>query len=159
MATLGIFSIRLGRLSLACARDMAAGQYVLASESFRAAMSLDAAATLGGAAERIRWRSRKAVDGRMKPGPIFSIQLPDVKLTIGVTDDGCDLNVEADGEHIRLREDELHVLMFSLRRLDEDVTSIAAETSSAHKLGTTQAKSHNEALLQLRRQVNDVRSA
>ena len=46
MATVGIFSIRLGRLLLACERDTAAG-YVLASQSFKTPMSIDVAAALG----------------------------------------------------------------------------------------------------------------
>ena len=115
MATVSIFSIRLGRLSLACERDMAA-EYVLVSQGVRSAMPLEVAKALGAAAERIRWRARKAVDGRMTPGPIFSIQLADTKITFGISDDGGDVYVETSAEHVRLGEEELQHLMFSLAR-------------------------------------------
>jgi hypothetical protein len=124
MTTINIFSVRLGRLLLTCQRDTT-NSYVLISDGFRAPMTVDMAAELGGAAERIRRRAKKAVDGRMKPGPIFSVQLPDTKVTIGVTDDGCDLYCEAGDEHVRLSEDEQQALLFSLGRLAADVASLA----------------------------------
>jgi hypothetical protein len=123
MATISIFSIRLGRLLLTCERDFAVG-YVLISQNFRTPMSFDAAADLGGAAWRIQRRAKKAVDDKMRPGPIFGIQLPDTKVTIGVSDDGCDLYCEAGDEHVRLSEDELHGLVFALGRLNADVSSL-----------------------------------
>lgn len=123
MATISIFSIRLGRLSLTCQRD-AVFSYVLTCQGVRSPMSTDVAAALGGAANRIIWRARKAASGAMKPGPIFSIQLPDVRVTIGVTDDGLDVFCEAGGEYTRLTEGELEVLLFALGRLDVDVTSV-----------------------------------
>jgi hypothetical protein len=133
MATVSIFSIRLGRLLLTCERDMTVG-YVLISQNFRTAMSLDAASALGGAVSRIQWRAMKAVDGRMKPGQIFAIQLSETKIGIGVSDDGFDLYVETDAEHVRLSEGELQALMFSLGRLRDDVNAIHAVAEQPHHL-------------------------
>jgi hypothetical protein len=130
MATIGIFSIRLGRLSLACWRD-AVFSYVLACQGVRSPMSTDVAAALGGAAQRIQRRASRAVVGVMRPGPIFSIQLPDIRITIGVSDDGLDVFCEAGDEHVRLSEDELHGLVFALGRLDADVNSIQQAGGSA----------------------------
>jgi hypothetical protein len=130
VATISIFLTRLGRLLLTCERDLAVG-YVLISQGFRSPLSIDMAAELGGAAGRIQRRAKKAVDGRMKPGPAFGIQLPDTKITIGVSDDGFDLYCEAGDEHVRLSEAELQALMFSLGRLDADVSSLRQVGGSA----------------------------
>jgi hypothetical protein len=133
MATLSIFAIRLGRLLLVCERDTALG-HVLIVQGARSVLSLDAASALGEAAWRIRLRARKAVDGRMTPGPIFSIELPETKVTIGVTEDGADLYVETGGEHVRLSEEELEGLMFALRRLNADATSVLRAMAAAARL-------------------------
>jgi hypothetical protein len=130
MATIGIFTVKLGRLVLSCERDVVHG-YVLIGQNFRAPMSLDVAAALGGAAWRIQRRAKKAVDGRMKPGQIFAIQLPDVKVGIGVEDSGLDLYCEVGDENIRLGEEELHALVFALGRLNSDVSSIQQAGESA----------------------------
>jgi hypothetical protein len=52
MATISIFSIRLGRLLLTCERD-AVFSYVLTCQGVRSPMSTDVAAALGGAASRM----------------------------------------------------------------------------------------------------------
>jgi hypothetical protein len=137
MATVGIFTIKLGRMLLVCERDMSADQYFLASQGFRTSMPLDSASALGGAAARIRWRARKAVDDKMKPGPIFGIQLLETKITIGVTDDGYDLYVEAGGEHTRLDEHEMEALMFALDRLRGDVNAIWQASAVPQQLNLT----------------------
>jgi hypothetical protein len=97
---------------------------VLISENFRAPLSFSMAEALADAERRIRWRARKAVQGRMTPGPIFGLQLPDSKVMFGVTDDGVDLYAEIGDEHVRLNEDELPGLMFALGRLRDDVWAV-----------------------------------
>jgi hypothetical protein len=137
MATIGIFTIKLGRLHLVCERDTSANQYFLASQGFRTSMPLDSASALGGAADRIKWRARKAVDGKMKPGPIFGIQLPDTKIAIGVADDGYNLYAEIAGEHARLDERETDALMFALGRLRDDVDTIHQASAAPQQLNLT----------------------
>jgi hypothetical protein len=137
MATIGIFTLKLGRMLLVCERDTAANTYFLTSQGFRTAMSLDSASALGGAAARIRWRARKAVDDRMKPGPIFGIQLPETKLVIGVADGGYDLYAEIGGEHIRLDERETEALLFALDRLHGDVDAIWQASAPPQQLNLT----------------------
>jgi hypothetical protein len=119
MATISIFSIRLGRLLLVCERDMAA-EYVLIVNGVRSPLTVDAAAALGGRRLTIEWRARKAVDGRMKPGMLFGLQLPETRLTIGVADSGYEIYAEVGEERVHLGEDELKMLMFALGRLDAD---------------------------------------
>jgi hypothetical protein len=123
MTDISVFSIRLGRLLLTCQRDSVNG-YMLISETFRAPLSFAMAEELGGAVWRIQRRAAKAVSGRMPPGPVFGLQLPDSRATIGVTDDGHDFYAEIGDEHVRLNEDELHGLMFALGRLRDDVAAV-----------------------------------
>jgi hypothetical protein len=123
MATISIFSIRLGRLLLTCQRDMAAG-YVLIANGVRSPLTVEAASALGGRRLTIEWRARKAVDGRMKPGMLFGLQLPDTKVTIGVADSGLHVYCEVGEERVHLDEEELSALMFALGRLDADVSSL-----------------------------------
>jgi hypothetical protein len=137
MATIGIFTIKLGRMLLTCERDMSANQYFLASQGFRIALPLDGASALGGAAARIRWRARKAVDGKMEPGVIFGIQLLDTKIMIGVADGGYDLYAEIGGEHVRLDERETEALMFALDRLRGDVDAIWQASAQPQQINLT----------------------
>jgi hypothetical protein len=123
MTSISIFSVKLGRLLLTCQRDTA-NSYVLLSESFRAPLSFAMAEELGGAAWRIQRRARKAAEGRMRPGPIFGLQLPDSRVMIGATDCGRDIYCEVGDEHVRLSEDDLHGLMFALGRLRDDVAAV-----------------------------------
>jgi hypothetical protein len=123
MATISIFSIRLGRLLLTCERDMAAG-YVLIVNGVRSPLTVDAAAALGGRRLTIEWRARKAVDGRMKPGMLFGLQLTETRLTIGVAASGLDVYCEVGEERVHLGEEDLQGLMFALHRLAADVSTV-----------------------------------
>jgi hypothetical protein len=123
MTTISVFSVKIGRLVLTCQRD-SMSSYLLISESFRAPLSFSMAEALADGERRIRARAAKAVQGRMRPGSIFGLQLPDVKVMFGATDDGADIYAEIDDEHVRLSEDELHGLMFALGRLRSDVAAV-----------------------------------
>jgi hypothetical protein len=129
MTAISVFSIKLGRLLLTCQRD-SVHSYVLISAGFRAPMSFSMAEALADAARRIRWRAHKAVDGKMRPGPIFGLQLPDTKVTIGVTDDGRDIYCEVGDEHARLNGDELSAFMFALDQLGRDVSALYRATAA-----------------------------
>jgi hypothetical protein len=123
MTTVSIFAVKLGRMVLVCERT-SVNEYVLVVQGSRHSMPFDSASALGGAVDRIKWRAKKAVDGKMKPGPIFGIQLPDTKIMIGVTDDGCNLYAEVGGEYARLDEQESEALMVALGRLRRDVNDV-----------------------------------
>jgi hypothetical protein len=99
-------------------------------------LTVDAASALGERRLMIERRARKAVDGRMTPGPIFSIQLADTKITFGISDDGGDVYVETSAEHVRLGEEELQHLMFSLGRLADDVSALQQVGDSAQPYQT-----------------------
>jgi hypothetical protein len=125
MTTISVFTaFKLGRRLLSCERD-SAHSYTLIADGVRSSMSVEDAETLGkrGWALDRRW-SRKTADGRMKPGLIFSIQTPETLDTIGVTDDGYFIYVEADEERISLTEDEVQMLAFVLRQIRDDVRSL-----------------------------------
>jgi hypothetical protein len=83
MATISIFSIRLGRLLLTCERD-AVFSYVLTCQGVRSPMSTDVAAALGGAASRMilfeavkhlaPWPLNGQVRRRSTVSPIFLLR-------------------------------------------------------------------------------------
>ena len=123
MTTISIFSVRLGRLLLVCQRDTTAG-YVLIADGVRSTLTVDAASALAGRGWVIQRRARKAVDGRMKPGVLFGLQLPETRVTIGVADSGYDVYAEVGEERVHLGEDELSALMFALDRLRSDVSTV-----------------------------------
>jgi hypothetical protein len=129
MTNISIFSIKLGQLLLSCQRD-SANSYELISQTFRAPLSFSAAEALADGARRIMARWRKAVQGRMTPGLIFGLQLPDSTVAIGATDDGRDIYCEVGDEHVRMNEDELHGLMFALGRLRDDVAAVQRQAAA-----------------------------
>jgi hypothetical protein len=128
MATISIFAIKLGRRLLACERDMANG-YILIADGVRTPVSVEFATILGERGWKIHRRWETRVAGQMKPGVLFSIQLPEELDTIGVSDDGFYIYVEAGGERIPLSEDEVQTFLFALRRLRDDVSSLWQSSS------------------------------
>lgn len=110
MATTSVFlPFKLGRRLLACERDMEAG-YILIADGVRTPVPVEFVTILGERGWKIHWRWEKRTAGRMKPGVLFTIQLPETLDTIGVSDDGFDVYVENGEERIPLSGDELQML-------------------------------------------------
>jgi hypothetical protein len=125
MTTISIFApIKLGRRLLACERGSATS-YILIADGVRSSMSVEDADTLGKRGWKIhqRWEKR-AADGKMKPGVLFSVQTPETLDTVGISDDGFSIYVEADDERIPLTEGELQMFLFALRQLRDDLASL-----------------------------------
>jgi hypothetical protein len=124
MTTISVFApFKLGRRLLACERD-SARSYIMIADGVRSSMSVEDAETLGKRGWKIHQRWERRTAGMMKPGVLFSIQTPETLDTIGVSDDGFSIYVEADEERIPLSGDEVQMFLFALRRLRDDVSSL-----------------------------------
>jgi hypothetical protein len=136
MTTISVFApIKLGRRLLACERDSATS-YIMIADGVRSSMSVEDAETLGKRGWKIHQRWERMTAGQMKPGVLFSIQTPETLDTVGITDDGLHVYVEADEERIPLTEGELQMFLFALRQLRDDVASLRQVSSGGEPYQT-----------------------
>ena len=134
MGSVSIFQLDFSGLKLACSRSFD-GAYHLKAGDYTVTMTPDAASSLASAGGLIRIRAQVAVrTGReMRSGATFRRSMLAVdgrtaNVEFGVADDG--IYVEVGTTRMTLTDAQAQLLLFTLDRLAEDVTTIsrASET-------------------------------